>query len=100
VNYPLKDFADFANWNTVANPDAKDGIYVRCPNCGAQHAAWFANPIGPSSTSGARVTWQRTGERLETLSLNPSFMAVGHYHSWIRNGQLCVDSPFTCKAKT
>lgn len=93
MDYSLKDFAQFSedeNGNKI-------GLYVRCPNCDALGAAYFDQPIGPGvMPEYARVKWQRTGDTLETISLNPSFLMIGHYHSWIRNGQLCVDSPFSC----
>jgi hypothetical protein len=94
-NYPLTDVAEFRKYG---DPAAIEGVLIRCPNCGLRHAAWFKNPIGmKTSAFEHRVTWDRTGDTLETLSLNPSFKAVGCYHSWIRNGYLVVDSPFECK---
>jgi hypothetical protein len=90
VNYPLKDFAEFQEFE-----GRRVGLLVACPNCGAKGGAWFTNPIEGGPPYG-RVCWDRTGETLETLTLTPSFRAVGHYHSWIRNGELSVDSPFEC----
>jgi hypothetical protein len=101
VNYPLKDYAKFTGPYYSGEPagkhrDAKIGIHVECPNCGARGAAYFKNPIGATAPFG-RVQWDRTGETLETLTLSPSLKMIGHFHSWIRNGQLCVDSAFECK---
>lgn len=94
MNYPLRQLGMFFS---TRDSRVIDGVYINCPNCGAVHAACFANPIGGTKPCAwARVTWNRTGETLETLSLSPSFMAVGHYHSWVRDGQLQVDSAFSC----
>jgi hypothetical protein len=91
MNYPLAELGEFLSYDK----GRKLGIMIRCPNCKMAFSAWFKNPIG-GGEPGGRVQWDRTGETLETLSLNPSFMFVGHCHSWIKNGQVCVDSPFTC----
>lgn len=92
-DYPLKDLAEFTEYDGHKGV----GVLVKCPNCGAAGAAYFANPLdGSAPPPYARVQWQRTGDTLETLSLTPSFLMIDHYHSWIRNGMLCVDSPFTC----
>jgi len=96
LNYPLKSVATF-----FCERDSRimEGIHVRCPNCRALHAAYFKNPIGADKAVSpwATVTWQRVGDTLETLTLSPSFMAVGHYHSFVRDGELQVDSAFGCK---
>jgi hypothetical protein len=91
MNYPLKDLAEFI----TRHGEAKIGITIRCPGCGMKFSAWFQNPIGDVEPAG-RVQWRRVGETLEDLSLNPSFMFVGHCHSWITNGEVRVDSAFTC----
>ena len=97
MNYPLKDFAAFivGDGDMVGDGEAKTGVLIRCPNCRMPFGAWFRNPIGNVEPSG-RVQWDRTGETLETLSLFPSFMFVGHCHSWIKDGQIQVDSAFSC----
>jgi hypothetical protein len=94
TDYPLRDYAELITLGPVASA----GIIVHCPNCGANHAAWFENPIGGDSPRSG-VSWKRTGETLETLTLHPSFHAIDHYHSWICNGMLCVDSEFKCKPR-
>jgi hypothetical protein len=92
MDYPLAPLAEF-----IDGPQGRTncGVMIDCPNCGMSGAAWFKNPIdgGPPVHP---VQWDRTGETLETLTLNPSFQMIGHYHSWIRNGMLCVDSEFSC----
>jgi hypothetical protein len=93
MNYPLKVAAEF--WTFEGR---KVGLAIRCPNCGSQHMAFFQNPIGGGAPVKTLGTWARFGETLETISLTPSFLAIDHYHSWIKNGELRVDSPFTCVA--
>jgi hypothetical protein len=61
--------------------------------------AFFTNPIGGGSPVKTIGTWIRFGETLETISLTPSFLAIDHYHSWIKNGELQVDSPFSCEKR-
>lgn len=95
MNYELKDVASFITYS-----ESKQGLRIDCPNCATPHAAWFRNPIGGSSMMTNRPLWDRTGETLESMSLTPSFLAYNCYHSWIRNGQLCIDSPFSCQRKT
>ena len=54
-------------------------------------SVWIANPIDglPSPPQGApRTLWSRTGDSFETLSLDPSIHAVGHWHGWLTNGML------------
>lgn len=92
MDYPLKDVAQFACYDGKA-----EGLIITCPNCGVAMSAWFDVPIGGGEPQFPKTTrWKRTGETLETLTLNPSFLAYDHYHSWIRDGKLCVDSPFSC----
>jgi hypothetical protein len=92
MNYPLAELGEFL----VYDGGRKLGVAIRCPHCGMRFSAWFKNPIG-GGEPGGRVQWDRTGETLETLSLSPSFMFFGHCHSWIRDGQVCVDSQFSCQ---
>lgn len=98
MNYHLKDYAEFSEYE-----GGKCGVLVSCPNCGLKGAAYFDNMIGGDNVKFResflyKTRWARTGETLETLTLSPSFLMIGHYHSWIRNGMLCVDSAFSCKA--
>lgn len=94
--YPLTEVAEFLTYGG----NGPIGLRLNCPNCGIPHAAWFRNPIVPGDvTMEGRPMWDRTGETLADISLTPSFLATGCYHSWIRNGMLCVDSPFSCKRK-
>lgn len=90
MNYPLKEVGEF-----VTDGDRKIGLRIRCPNCQMKFGAWFRNPIGGGEPP-HHVVWARKGETLETLSLTPSFLAVGHFHSWVLDGELRVDSAFTC----
>lgn len=94
MNYALKQFAEFVTYGD----DGASGVVIECPNCGMKGSAWFENPIGGSMPV-HRVTWKRTGETLETLTLHPSFAMIGHFHSWVRDGMLQVDSEFSCAPK-
>jgi hypothetical protein len=91
VNYPLSQFGEFWTWNSRVV-----ALTVTCPNCGMKAMAWFSNPPDGLPSPRTKGTWDRTGETLETLSLTPSFQMVGHFHSWIKNGELAVDSPYSC----
>lgn len=93
MNYPLAQFGEFYFFEGRAV-----GLLVKCPNCGSKGMARFDVPIGGGPSPWDKTLWNRTGETLETLSLNPSFLMFNHFHSWIRNGELQVDSPFSCTA--
>jgi Family of unknown function (DUF6527) len=95
-DYPLKDFATFTEY-----AGRRVGLLIRCPNCGVACSVWFRVPIGggenPFVKESKRPLWDRTGDDLETVTLHPSLKMFDHFHSWIRNGKLEVDSPFECK---
>jgi hypothetical protein len=92
MNYKLSQMAEFLTYGEVI-----EGVRINCPNCRTPHAAWFKNPIGASESSmTGRPLWDRTGDTLESLTLHPSFQAFGCYHSWIKNGELQIDSAFSC----
>lgn len=63
-----------------------------CPCCGTTRlAVWFANPIdGLPPTDDASFLWQRTCDTFEALTLSPSVdaSAHGHWHGFIRNGNI------------
>jgi hypothetical protein len=105
-DYPLKDLAKFSLWGGGVVPEqlVECGLLIKCPNCGVLGSVFFRKVIGGDPALSDRFQkaftdkpmWDRTGETLETISLTPSVMMRGHFHSWIKNGQLCVDSPFSC----
>lgn len=80
------------------------GITFACPHCVALYpgvmdrggpvqflGVWFANPIdGKPPTDDAKHLWQRTGESFKNLTLSPSVDAseLGHWHGFIRNGEI------------
>lgn len=90
MNYPLKDL----DAHFTEHKGQRIGVMFRCPHCRLYAAGVYFNPVPPEF--GNKSGWDRTGDRLETLTLTPSIAMIGHFHSWIRNGELCVDSPFSC----
>ncbi len=70
----------------LASPAGAQGIRFACP-CGSGHMqlVWFANPIGGGPPFIARG-WRRSGETLETLTLEPS-IATGCWHGYVRGGR-------------
>ena len=90
-DYPLKDLgAEFTEYD-----NERIGMLIPCPNCKVPGGVMFSATTYRQEYPG--VTWERTGDTLETISLNPSVKMFGHFHSWVRNGMLCVDSPFECQ---
>jgi hypothetical protein len=73
------------------------GIQFFCPHCVKTDkpiylAVFFANPIdgkpaAPASQHPA-PRWARSGDTFETLTLQPSIDASGHWHGHITNGKL------------
>jgi len=63
-----------------------------CPHCRAiRLAVWFVNPIdGGPPTDDADHLWTRIGDTFDSLTLSPSIDASthGHWHGFIRNGQI------------
>ena len=65
-----------------------------CPQQLTKACGWspmhipIANPIDGGPPPRATTLWTRTGETFETLTLSPSIHAVGHWHGFIRNGEL------------
>jgi hypothetical protein len=90
MDYALKDLAEF----TESQEGERIGMLIRCPNCGIRGGVMFAGTEFRKKNPG--VTWERTGDSLENITLNPSVGMNGHFHSWVKNGQLCVDSLFSC----
>jgi hypothetical protein len=70
---------------------------VRCPNCSVTKVAFFRIPFGPGSVdvansqikSPSRPMWERTGETLETISLEPGFSARDSHSVDTRAGKSC-----------
>lgn len=80
------------------------GVVFLCPHCRATRlGVLFDNPIDdgigwlvdhwPTNQEmrSARKLWHREGETFDTLSLSPSIdvSAHGHWHGFIRNGEIC-----------
>lgn len=85
----LKDVATFTEYE-----GEQAGLSIRCPNCGTHGAVQFEGTKWALKTQYA--LWKRTGDSLENLSLTPSVAMSGHFHSWVRNGYLEVDTEFVC----
>lgn len=88
------------------------GISFLCPVHGGNGAngmacylgVWFENPVdgGPAYKPGepfqrrtryncftaGEPLWRRTGETFDTLTLEPSIDAEGHWHGYIRAGEV------------
>lgn len=84
-------------WVTDAwghHSDAKFGITFKCPHCSKRLGVMFKNPIGETNQDAlwaipiASLKWDRKGETFESLSLSPSIDVKGHWHGYIRNGQV------------
>lgn len=85
------------------------GVSFLCPvhgNNGPKGMAchlgvWFENPIDggprhagepykprPGQETGYGVYWTRTGDTFDALTLDASIDAPGHWHGFIRNGEV------------
>lgn len=67
------------------------GLVFDCPCCGAGGYVPFANPLdgGPPVSN---MTWQRTGDTFDTLTLTPSIRrhsggGCKGWHGFITNGE-------------
>lgn len=86
--------ADIVIGGVKRHYDDRHGMAVSflCPHCRQTRlAVWFANPIdGLPPTDDAETLWQRSGESFENLTLSPSVDAskFGHWHGFIRNGEV------------
>jgi len=88
-DYPLTELgATFTEYK-----DKRLGMLIPCPNCGVKGGVYF-NPV-PEEFAG-KPGWDATGDSLENITLTPSVKMFGHFHSWVKNGKLCVDSNFEC----
>jgi hypothetical protein len=61
-----------------------------CPcGCGERLIVPFSNPIdGGAPMRGQGVTWKRQGDTFETLTLSPSIDSPGHWHGWVKGGEV------------
>src|SRR6266568_831383 len=68
------------------------GVTFDCPHCTGDKKERlfvpFKNPLDGASAMEKVTTWQREGESFDTLTLNPSINYVGHWHGFIRNGEI------------
>lgn len=80
------------NGERVPVPERKGtGIAFDCPcGCGERVALHFKNPLdGGESTAADRVSWQRTGDSFENLTLRPSILRLGGcaWHGFLTDGE-------------
>ena len=74
--------------------DGAQGVWFTCPleDCGHLVCVWFENPLNVEKVLKdvkPYPRWTRTGETLDTLTLNPSIHLIGPgcgWHGWVRNG--------------
>lgn len=69
------------------------GVQFDCP-CGCDSPCFvpFSNPIDGGPPHDEPRGWKRTGDTLETLTLEPSILRSKPFgcgwHGWIRNGEI------------
>lgn len=66
------------------------GIAFDCPHCiatGAEYIGHCAAKFAESDRLSGPV-WRREGETFDTLTISPSINTHGHWHGWIRNGEV------------
>lgn len=76
------------------------GVTFDCPcGCGSTVYVPFTNPLDGGPAYERRVTWRRTGETFDTLTLTPSIRRVPYngscgWHGFVRDGgiETCADS--------
>ena len=102
VKTPVRKLVDLEpKWIGYHGHSDRKGVAIafKCPcldpNCawGGQIVVDFENPLdgGPRINWRGQTTgtyWQRTGDTFENLTLTPSIHCVGHWHGWLRNGEL------------
>lgn len=69
------------------------GLMFDCPcgTCGEMVAVGFSNPIdGGPVFDPSRPSWERTGDRFESLTLKPSILRTTgcKWHGWVTNGEV------------
>jgi hypothetical protein len=67
------------------------GITFDCPcGCADIVSVPFTNPLDGGPPARQDVTWDRTGETFETLTLSPSLQRMDgcKWHGWVRNGEV------------
>ena len=67
------------------------GVGFDCP-CGCESRCFipFTNPLDGGPAIQDRVTWERTGDIFENLTLTPSILRIGGcaWHGFITNGEI------------
>ena len=67
------------------------GVMFDCPcGCGTRCFIPFTQPLDGGSSIDYHVTWERTGDSFENLTLTPSILRIGGcgWHGFITNGEV------------
>ena len=80
-------------WFSTESGRRGQGIHFLCPHCKNTHIiVLFSNPIdgGPASIGEdlCKPRWLRTGDTFDTLTISPSINSPGHWHGWVKNGEV------------
>jgi hypothetical protein len=77
-------------WLTIESGRKGMGISFRCPHCQERNAIMFENPLDEGPPAGNGTLWKRYGDTFENLSLEPSINVKGHWHGFIKNGDVLI----------
>lgn len=77
-------------WRDIGEGRRGQGVEFQCPHCNKRRIfVPFENPLdGGKPIQSSTNLWKREGETFETLTLSPSINQIGHWHGWIRNGEV------------
>jgi hypothetical protein len=60
-----------------------------CPcGCGEMLCIPLANPLDGGAPFASKVLWRREGDTFDTLTLSPSIDSPGHWHGWVKRGEV------------
>lgn len=85
IRTPPRRLVDL-NPEWLPSAEQPDAIEFDCP-CG-EKCTWTRVYLPITGRVQHPVTWDATGDTFERLTLSPSIHAVGHWHGWLRNGEL------------
>jgi len=67
------------------------GISFDCPcGCSPRVFVSFSNPLDGGEKLRDRITWERTGDTFDNLTLSPSILRLGGcgWHGFVTNGEV------------